>query len=336
MNLAFGLAVLTGLCVVQDKKPSEQEKILKGKTSLLGASRKDFGAFLGADASKGVVTVRLERDGKEQSLRLEPDAEIRIRGSWGRVEDLPKGDRVWIWRTLDREKKPAGIIMIADEIAEQAIHRTPYTVKTVDARGREVVIHRAMGRKKKRQEETRTLKAPESLDLGGLKKGDSVYVQTAGKELRLLLNEEGLEKARREQRERLRERWRRQGLPGTVGYVHSISGEAEIILDHATMRWARALNVGDVVQVNLDKPIRAVVHEMRPYRERTRLTLVAAGQEFSVLAPGRRVRIGVKEPSEEIRVSKFPPDMGRREGKKARTEWFLSSTYCGCSLPGDT
>ena len=333
MTRVLTMAVLMIVSSPQDEKPSEAEKILKKKTSLLRASKKDFAAFLGADASKGVVTLRLESDGKERPLNLNPDAEIRIRGSWGRLDDLSQGDRVWIWRALDREKKPAGIIFLADEISEQAVHRMPYTVKSTGAG--QVVVHRVLGKKKSRKEVTRTLTPAEAVKIDEVKEGDLVYVQTAGDELRLLLDKAGIEAARQAQEKRLQARWREEGLPGTVTYVHGISGEAEVILDHETMRWARAVKAGALVHVKLDAPIRTVVQDVRPYRERTRMTLVAAGQEFSVLRPGQRVRIGVDPPADAVQASKLPPDLGRFAEREARIGWVLSSTYCGCSIGGD-
>jgi hypothetical protein len=53
---------------------------------------------------------------------LTPDAEVRVAGWWGRLEQLPKGSRVWAWFHTDRKKNPASLFMLADETSEAVIH----------------------------------------------------------------------------------------------------------------------------------------------------------------------------------------------------------------------
>src|SRR5205823_2729616 len=120
--------------------------------------------------------------------------------------------------------------------------------------------------------EDRTLKTTAKLD--ALTEGKPVYVQSAGDRARLVLTSAEFEAKRSEQREKLRKRWLDEGLPGTVMFLH-LSGEMEVMLDHETMRWARSLKLGDKVTLPGSKPIPAVVKDVRAWRERTQLRLVA-------------------------------------------------------------
>src|SRR5262249_10519433 len=154
------------------------------------------------------------------------DAEVKVHGWWGRLDQFTLGDRVWVWFQLDRKKKPFAILLLADQISEQDLHSSP-----------------------------------------------KPFVQlNEGKE-RLSLDSEAFEKLRREQKATLAGRWERDGLPGTVTFVH-ISGEIELMLDHEAMRWGRSLQVGDKITLTDDPPVPAVVKSVEPWRERTQVRLV--------------------------------------------------------------
>ena len=53
---------------------------------------------------------------------LEPDAEVKVGGWWGRLEQFRAGDRVWTWLKLDRKKQPVSVVMLADELSEFDMH----------------------------------------------------------------------------------------------------------------------------------------------------------------------------------------------------------------------
>jgi hypothetical protein len=334
--LAVGsaLAILAALLLQdppQEKKPpkdpTDPKQIVLDRSSFLRTAVKSYSAFVRADGAK--LVLRPEGESQERSFEIDPDAEIRVQGYWGGLEDLAAGDRVWTWTRLDREGKPRAIIMIADEISEQDIHQVPYVLTSVDAAKREVVVKRKLDGK---TEEARTLRTPPGLDL---KPDATVYVRTTGPELLAVETLDGLAALKLKQKARLEERWRKEGLPGTIGAFHPLVGEVEIVLDHEAIRWGRALKPEDRVQIRLEKPVHGAVLEMRPWNERTRVTIAVTGRELADLRPGQRVRLGVAEPSAEARSSKLPPDLGRLKDPAARAEWFLASTYCTCSIAGD-
>ncbi len=317
--------ILGLLWAAQD--PGTVEKISKERTTLLRTALKTHAAFAGFDPARGEVRLHVEGEKDERTWPIDADAEVRIHGVWGGLEDLVKGERVWVWVRPDREKKPRAIFMIADEISEQEIHRVPYRIVTTDP----LVIGRKLDGK---TEQSRTLKPAAGVAVQA-KPGDTVYVQTAGGDLVRIVDADGLAALKAEQRERLAARWRKDGLPGSVATVHIPTGEIEVVLDHEAMRWGRALKPGDAVTLRFADPVKAAVLEMRPWNERTRLTLAVVGRELPELEGIRRVRVAVPEPSAELLATMIPPDAGRPREGAARVDWFLSSTYCNCSIAGD-
>jgi hypothetical protein len=160
-------------------------------------------------------------------------------------------------------------------------------------------------------------------------------VRTTGRELLEIAGEDGLAAMKDAQRKKLEERWRRTGLPGTVAALHPSTGEAELLLDHEAMRWGRALKAGDLVTLRVDPPVAALVLDVKPWNERTRLSVAAVARDVAELRTGQRLRVGVPEPAADLLASRLPPDAGRPRDEAARGEWFLASTYCSCSIAGD-
>jgi hypothetical protein len=319
-------ALLLVLLMAQDKpKP---DPVLSGRATLLRAAKKPYAAFQGVDA-EGRVLLLAEGETEAKAWPLDPDAEVRAHGSWGAVEDLERDARVWAWLRTDRDGKPRSLLLLADEVSEQDIHRVPWTIAALDAEARTIELRRALGKK----EETRSLRSALGALPGAV--GDAVYVQSVGGELRRAVPPASLAAIRKAQEEKLAGRWRKSGLPGTITSLHPAAGEIEVAIDHEAMRWARALKAGDAVTLPLDKPARALVQEVRPWYEKTRLTLVCPGRELADLAPGRRLRVQAPEPAAELLAKGLPTDAGRPREAAARTEWFLASTYCGCSIAGD-
>jgi len=282
------LAILSLALAVQD--PPAPDNIQKERASLLRSALKPHAAFQGVDRD-GRIVLQVEGETGEKAWPIDPDAEIRIRGYWGGLEDLAQGERIWLWTRVDRDGKPRAVFMIADEMSEQDIHQVPYTLAAVDGEQKTVVLRRKLDGK---TEQTRSLKISPSMVLS--KEGDqyvfrsaspdlvvkvavegTVFVQSAGETLLRLADAEALSKLKEAQKARMEERWRKQGLPGTVTGIHLLSGEIDLAMDHEGMRWARSLKPGDRVTLQLEKPVKAAVAEVRSWYERTRLSLVSNG-----------------------------------------------------------
>lgn len=318
------LAVVFAAGLFLNAAQTPPDSIQKERATLLRAALKPYAAFQGVDRD-GRLLLRAEGEKEDKAWPVDPDAEIRVRGTWGALEDLTAGERLWVWIRPDRENKPRSVFMITDELSEQDIHQIPYTLVSADEKT--VVVRRKLDGKK---EESRTLRGAASL-----KPETQVYLQTAGEDLVRMVDAEGLAKLKEAQKARLEERWRKAGLPGTVLGLHLLSGEIELSMDHEGMRWARSLKNGDLVTLKLEKPVQAMVQDVRPWYERTRLTLISAGRPLADVASGQRVRLGIPEPAAEALVSRLPTDTGRPREAAARAEWILASTYCACSISGD-
>jgi hypothetical protein len=334
------LALLVVFAAPQD--PKGAEKILKERATLLRSTKKLYALFLEADPRKNEIRLRSEESGQEMIWTVDVDAEIRVHGWWGALEDLKRGDRLWFWVRPEREGRPPAVLMVADEISEQDIHQIPYALGSIDAARRRVELRRKPDGKK---EEVRSLEMSAALTLSDegelllgtarAKPRDTVFVQTSGRELLRWVSPEGLADLKRLQKERLEARWRKNGLPGSVTGLHAVTGEIEILLDHEGMRWGRFLKGGDPVKIHLEKDLDAVALEVRPWNERTRVLLATSGKEIADVPLGGRLRIGIPEPPSEILASRLPSDAGRVREGSARAEWVLASTYCACSIAGD-
>jgi hypothetical protein len=336
-------------------KPADDE--VAGKAEVLRGMPKKFAAFRGADAGRGKVTLLLEEklNGEQEAAawKVHADAEVKVHGWWGRLEDLEEGDRVWAWFDVDRDKHPRSIILLADEVSEQDIHGLRPSFEAAGIEKRTLTLRSAAG-------QLRVLKLAEDIELKGaadgydvsprdpakgrqpalrLRAGDKVFAQTAGESLRWLAGAEGLEALRSAQRAKQRARWRDEGLPGVVAFLHPLSGEMELMLDHEGMRWGRSLKPGEAVNVRAagpgGAPLAAVVRDVWPWRERTRLRLVMGGVDQGELALGQRVGLLVPEPAPEVEASELPPDLDRPRTREERLDWFLASVYCTCNVGGD-
>jgi hypothetical protein len=267
--------------------PADANKKIKeiaGTAEFLRLLPKPFGVVKGIDSAARTVTLLLDGENETKTWPLEPDAEVKVGGWWGRLGQFKTGDRVWVWLKLDRKKKPASIAMLADEISEWDMHGS-LRAKKDQASG----------------------VAPETV-----------------------------EAKRKEQKEWLRKRWTEDGLPGTLSFHHVFSGELELALDHEAIQWGRSLNAGDLVQLQAEPPIKAVVKIVVPWRERTVVRLVVGELESSELRIGQRLALRMTPPKETVETSIYPPDMDRGRTKAERVEWFLASMYCTCGVNNDT
>lgn len=307
----------------QFKHVNDKIKEVAGSAEFLRSVPKHFAALKAVDVPGRRVTLLIEGEKLAKIWPLEPDAEIKVAGWWGRLDQFTVGDRVWVWFRTDRKKQAVAIAMLADELSEQDIHG--HGVPLVKSDGKSITI-------KPSTKPERTLR---TTDAAALLIGKPIYVQSSGPKARLLLDAAGFAAKRDEQKAILRKRWIAEGLPGTVTFLHRFSGEMELMLDHEAMRWGRSLQYGDKVHLAADPPIAAIVKEVRPWRERTQLRLVVHSFDQTELSVGQRIRLRMPPPSSQVDAAQLPPDLDRQRSKAERIEWFLASIYCSCGVSGD-
>ena len=176
------------------------------------------------------VTLLIDGEKVAKVWPVEPDAEVKVMGWWGRLEQLKPGDRVWVWLKLNRKKKPVAVCMIADEPSEQDIHGNTLEVSGVE--GGRVTF------KTKKQPTGRSAGRWESRFP---KSATSSSCSPRAHRCRWAADESGFAEKRTAQQADLRKRWESEGLPGTISVQHTFSGELEVLIDHEGNRWARSL-----------------------------------------------------------------------------------------------
>jgi hypothetical protein len=305
------------------KRVNDKIKEVAGTAEFLRSVPKHFATLKGVDAAARRVTLLIEGEKLPKVWPVAVDAEIKVAGWWGRLDQFTLGDRVWVWFQTDRKKQAIAVAMLADELSEQDIHGGGLTLVRRDADSITV---------KRGEKNERTLKTK---DAAATTIGKPVYVQSAGDKARLVLDTAGFEARRDARKAALRKRWIDEGLPGTATFLHRFSGEMELMLDHEAMRWGRSLKLGDKVTLVAEPPMPAIVKEVRPWRERTVLRLVVNSHDQADLSLGQRTRLKMAAPSLEVDTAKLPPDLDRPRSKDERVEWFLASIYCSCGVNGD-
>jgi hypothetical protein len=322
-----------------DPKPAaDKVKEVAGTAEFLRSVPKRFATLTGVDPARHRVTLLIDGEGLPKEWALNPEAEVKYAGWWGRLDQFTPGDRVWVWFETNRNKQPVAVSMLADELSEQDTHGPGVTVQARGAgavtvrpvKGKERVLQAAAADVYRGREKVTKDKA-----LDGLRAGEKVYVQSAGDRARLILDPAAFEARRADQKAALRQRWVKEGLPGTVVFLHRFSGEMEFMLDHEAQRWGRSLKPGEQVTLRTATPITAVVRQVRPWRERTQVRLVVAAPDLGDLTLGQRVNLRMPPPTAEIDSARLPPDLDRPRSKEERVEWFLASIYCTCGVDGD-
>jgi hypothetical protein len=328
--------VLIGADIRADdaKKAAENAKEVAGTAEFLRGVPKHFATLKAVDGPGRRVTLLVEGDKIAKSWPVIGDAEIKVAGWWGRLEQFTLGDRIWVWFKTDRARQPVAIAMIADEPSEQDMHglgmkleaksADSLTLKPTKGPNREVKAGKAA-----------VFNGPDKSALAALETGKPIYIQTANGQAHLVLDPPAFLARRAEQQAWLRKLWTDQGLPGSVAFAHTFSGELDFMLDHEAMRWGRSLKTGDKVTLTATPPIQAVVKHVKPWRERTELRLVADGFQQAELTAGQRLHLKMSPPSLEVELAKYPPDVDRQRDRTERVEWFLASIYCTCKVGGD-
>jgi hypothetical protein len=316
------------------KPAKDQPKTVSGSAEFLRSVPKKFATLQKFDAEHHQVELLLEGDKAPSVWKLTPDAEIKIAGWWGRLDQLTIGDRVWLWFRTNRKKEPVAVCMLADELSEQDMHGPGVTIESASTA--KLALKPVKGAPREiAGSDAEVYRGETKAGPSDLRAGDKVYVQSAGGKARLILDLPAFAARRAAQQAALRKHWVEDGLPGTVTFQHIFNGELEVMLDHEAMRWARSLKLGDAVTLNVAPPIKAVVKQVTPWGERTRLRLVVNGTDQADLTLGQRLALRMTAPPRELEDAALPPDIDRPRTKEERIEWFLASIYCTCKVGGD-
>src|SRR5437868_1975727 len=89
-----------------------------GSAEYLRSVPKRWATLTALDAARRHVTLHVEGEAKGKAWPLAPDAEIKVLGWWGRLDQFTLGDRVWVWFQTNRKGAPVAVAMLADEISE--------------------------------------------------------------------------------------------------------------------------------------------------------------------------------------------------------------------------
>ena len=155
----------------------DQEKVISGASEYLRSIPKRFATLRGVDVGGHRVSLLIEGESLAKVWPVTPDAEIKVNGWWGRLDQLRVGDRVWAWFAVDRRKQPMSVCMLADELSEQDIHGEGVAVVSVQAK--DFSFKTAKG-------DTRRLglakaeleRGKEKASLDSLHVGEKIYVQS--------------------------------------------------------------------------------------------------------------------------------------------------------------
>ncbi len=318
------------------KPPNDKVKEIAGTAEFLRQVPKRFAALKGVDATNRRVTLLIEGESLPKVWALIPDAEIKVAGWWGRLDQFRQGDRVWGWFKTDRARQPVAVSMLCDELSEQDMHGPGVGVEDREAASMTLkpVKDKAPNWSVK-IDKADFYRGKEKVSLDTLRAGERVYAQSADGKARLILDAAALEVRRAEQKLALRKRWTDEGLPGMAAFLHVFGGEMDLMLDHEAMRWGRSLKPGDKVTLVAAPPINAIVKHVKPWRERTEVRLVVHSFDLADLTNGQRLLLKMPPPSEEVQTALLPPDLDQPRARPERVEWFLANIYCTCKVKGD-
>jgi hypothetical protein len=296
-------------------------KEVAGSAEFLRNTPKHFATFKGFDAKARTVTLLIDGEKVPKAWPLLPDAEVKVNGWWGRPTQLKAGERVWVWFACDRAKNPHSVLMLCDEATEKDIH----------GKAAELPKDHADLRDWQRS----TLRMVWQLE--GLP-ATVTFAHVAG-EVELTLDHEAM-------------RWARSLKAGTEVKLEDLSSRPSTARVETTWEGRRSTmhvnwtpnpsspvtgSPGHFPTTRIDSPVyvKAVVKDVKPWRERTRVTLVVNGLDIAPFESGKRTYLVVPPPTQEVQDSDYPPDIGLKRTKEERIEWFLASIYCTCKVGND-
>src|SRR5437899_5722461 len=155
----------------EPKKAADKIKEVAGSAEFLRSVPKRFATLKAIAPAEHRVTLLIEGEDLPKIWPLVPDAELKVAGWWGRLDQFRAGDRVWVWFKTDRHQQAVAISMIADELSEQDIHGPGVTVEARTAES--ISLKPSVGKSRK----LRTAKTIGTA-LNSIQVGDKVYVQS--------------------------------------------------------------------------------------------------------------------------------------------------------------
>jgi len=297
--------------------PKTAMKEVAGAAEFLRNTPKHAATFKAYDGKAGTVTLLIEGEKVAKAWPLLPDAELKVMGWWGRAQQLRDGERVWVWFACDRARQPQSVLMICDDATEKDIH------------GKTAELPKDFAKNHKLQRDALSRLWQEE----GLP-GTVTFAHVAG-EVEVTLDHEAMRWARSlkvgagVELEDLAARPATSSLiPGNeVGpppvHMETGSGNGLAWLPRSVSLRPAAIRV------------KAVVKEVKPWRERTRVTLVVNGLDIAPFTSGTRTYLKMPPPPKDVQESDYPPDIGLKRTKDERIEWFLASIYCTCKVGSD-
>jgi hypothetical protein len=106
----------------QAADPNKQVKEIAGTAEFLRMLPKPLATIEAVDPPHRTVTLLIDGEKGAKVWPVEADAELKVAGWWGRLEEFQPKQRVWAWLKLDRKKNPISVVMLADEITEWDMH----------------------------------------------------------------------------------------------------------------------------------------------------------------------------------------------------------------------
>jgi hypothetical protein len=101
---------------------SETIKAVAGTAEFLRILPKPWATVKAVNPKAHTIALLLDGEKISRVWPIEPDAEVKVAGWWGRLEQFQPGQRVWCWLKLDRKKNPTSVCMLADEMSEFDFH----------------------------------------------------------------------------------------------------------------------------------------------------------------------------------------------------------------------
>src|SRR5207302_2042270 len=87
----------------------QKTKEIAGTAEFLRLLPKPFATISGVDTVNRTATLMMDGEKTPRTWPIEADAEIKVAGWWGRLEQFQPGQRVWVWLKLDRKKNPSSV-----------------------------------------------------------------------------------------------------------------------------------------------------------------------------------------------------------------------------------